>query len=789
MTLKRAVFLLGFVLLLAVAPIAYQIDRAAQSLPQMDGEIQLPGLREPATIRFDARGIAEIQAASRLDAYRLLGFLHARDRLFQMDLLRRRMTGRLAEVLGQPAAAADRRQRLYGFDRVALQAVARLPAHQRAVLDAYTAGVNAVIDTAREFPPEFRLLHYRPARWAPADSLLIGASMFQTLTDTEAEERMLTLMQACLPAAVAGFLTPDTDAFDRTLAGGERSRRPERSVPTEAIAALLADPRRQSQQVSAVGTDDFTLGSNNWTVSGSKTADGCAILADDMHLPLGVPNLWYRAHLRYANHRLDGLTIPGLPLLVAGGNGHVAWGFTNLNADVLDLIRLETHPDHPEAYRTPEGWQPFDVATEALEIRDAPAEQLTIRRTLWGPVPERPLLGAPVALRWTALDPAAINLELLDIDRAETLDAAMRLFNRFGAPPQNVVLADERGQIAWTLTGLLPERRGFDGATSQNWAATGAGWSGYLAPASLPRLLNPPEGYIATANNRTVGGDYPHSLGHNPANGYRAFRIRQRLAEQPRLDERDLHSLQLDMRGGFYEFYRLLALSLLPETASLSPEAREVRAAIAGWDGQLAPDSRGIALLVHWRSVLAQALIDPLVARCRQADPDFVYQWRQLDTPLQALIRQGLPQLASARGQPDWNAYLRAMLLDSARELKQRHRVDTLAQLPWRHVNAVRIQHPFSRAQPWAGSLLDMPTIPGACNSNCVKVLHERNGASERLVLSPNHPEAASLQMPGGQSGHPLSPHYRDQQADWADGQMSAFLPGPTQHQLHLLPP
>lgn len=789
MTLKRLLFLLGFAILLVVAPIAYQIDRAAQSLPLMEGEFVLPGLTAPAAVHFDALGIPVIETQNRADAYRVLGYLHARDRLFQMDMMRRKANGRLAAVLGEKALPTDRQQRVYQFQAAATAILQNLGAAERAILAAYTEGVNAVIGTSREFPPEFRFLHYRPEPWAMTDSLLAGSNMFQTLTDEEQDERMLTVMKSCLPAEVNAFLTPDTDEYTHTLLGGAGTRRPARPVPMDAIATLLGEPRTTLARSARIDADPPSLGSNNWAINGMKTADGRAIVADDMHLSLGVPNIWYRAHPRYAGLELSGVTLPGLPLVVIGSNRHVAWGFTNLNADVQDLVQLELHAEHPGEYLTPEGWRPMETSTETIEVRDGPSVTITLRHTQWGPVLERPLLGKPVALRWTARDPATVNLRLIDMDGADTLEKAMAILNRFGAPPQNVVLADDRGHIGWTFTGFLPQRQGLDAGISQSWANGAKGWQGYLAPEQLPHLVDPPEGYLATANNLTLGSDYPQVIGQNFANGYRAFRIRQRLAEKARLNEQDLHSIQLDTTSDFHEFYRRLALSLLtPARMAKEPELAEIAAVIRQWNGRLDPDSLGIALLARWRADLAKAVFAPLFDRCVKLDPDFSYRWRQQETPLRALLKQGLPALIAPEHAEGWNGFLLNALRESASALKREQGVRHLGELPWHRVNTLNIQHPFSRSLPLAGAFLDMPPVPGACNSFCVKVLHAQYGASERMVLSPNHAEEGILQMPGGQSGHPLSPHFRDQQRAWEEGSASPYLPGKTEHTLKLLP-
>lgn len=788
MLLKHKFYVLSFALLGLTAPVAYQIDRMAMSLPKLDGEIRIPGLSGPVTVEADAKAIPTVAASTREDAQRALGYLHARDRLFQMDLMRRKATGRLAEIFGEKALPVDLAQRVYDFQRTALAIAAHLPPDQQAALAAYAQGVNAYIANAPEFPPEFRVLRYRPEPWQAADSLLVALGMFQTLSDQETEERMLTTMARLLPPEVVAFLTPDTDEYTRPLLGGAGSHRPAQPVPAAAIARLLEASAGRPAPLAAVGPEPPDIGSNNWAVGGRKTADGRALVANDMHLPLGVPNVWYRARLRYGGVDIAGVTLPGAPPIVVGGNGHIAWGFTNIEGDFLDLVRLEINPANPDEYRTPEGWRRFETRQETLQVKDGPPVPVTLKSTLWGPVSPVPLLGDPVAIHWNALEPEAVNLGLIDMDRATTLEHAMALMNRAGSPPQNVVLADADGHIAWTYMGYYPKRVGLDGSVAESWAKPGIGWDGYIPPEQLPRLIDPPEGFIATANSRTLGKDYPYIIGHGFANGYRAYRIAEQLRAKPLWSEADLLGLQLDTTSGFYEFYRELALETLDEAALKSdPVLAEAKAAIQAWDGRLAPESLGIGLLVRWRLDLAQALFAPLVARCAAAEPGFAYRWREQETPLRAWLAGRVPDTLPER-RTDWHGFLLDNLKRSAASLLAEHPGAELAALPWGEINRVAIRHPFSRSFPAAGFLLDMPETAGACNSFCIKALNNGHGASERMAVSPNHPGDGILHIPGGQSGHPLSPHYRDQERAWAEGRPLPFLPGKTEHRLTLVP-
>ncbi|MDF9392892.1 MULTISPECIES: penicillin acylase family protein [Methylococcus] len=784
MKFKHILYLAGFGILALATYAGTRLEKAAASLPAAGGESVLPGLTRPATVEFDRLGIPRVTAANREDAMRVLGYLHARDRLFQMDLMRRKGAGRLAEIFGEQARAHDRAQRIYAFGRAAAAIVAALPESQRRALDAYVAGVNARMAEQTVLPPEMLVLGYTPEPWGADDSLLVGLNMFQTLNGHPDEERMLSVMAETLPPEVLAFLTPDVDAYTTVLAGGNGSRRPERPVPAAALAELLSETRHLTLG-AAVDADPLPAGSNNWAVAGTRTRDGRAIVANDMHLNLGVPNIWYRAELRYGEAVMSGVTLPGLPLLVAGSNGRIAWGFTNVDADVLDLVKLEMHAFEPDRYRTPEGWATLDTRTETLRVKDGADETLVLKSSRWGPVMAEPLLGVPVALRWTALEVQGVDLGLLDMDGAGDLDSAMAVMNRAGSPPQNVVLADRAGHIAWTLTGRFPLRRGFDGSVSRRWS-DGAAWDGFVPPERLPRVVDPAQGYLATANNRTLGRDYPYVIGHNYSNSYRAYRIGERLKQAQALTETELFGLQLDTRSEFFEFYRDLVLALTANADD--PALIEAHRAAKAWDGRMEADSRGIALLVRYRRNLARTIFSRLLARCNQADPGFVYAWREAETPLRALISSRLPGTVPDRS-GSWDAFLRGVLEQSVDELKNEFGAAALQDLAWGRVNRVAVRHPFSKNLPLASALLDMPAVDGAgCGGHCIRVLTPHQGASERLVVSPGHHDDGVLHMPAGQSGHPLSPHYRDQQDAWASGRPLPFEPGPAVETLRLRP-
>ncbi|BFU90196.1 MAG: peptidase [Nitrospira sp.] len=788
--MKRVVRPLIIVFLVLAAGVVYLVLMVRASLPVLDGQSDMPSLHEPVMVTSDAFGIPTITGRSREDASRALGYVTARDRLFQMDLLRRTAAGRLAEVFGETMRHTDLKQRTFGFSGTAGAIAARLPRDQRDVLEAFTEGVNDYLTQMKTPPFEFLLLGYEPERWRGEDSLLILLAMFQMLNGAEEEERMRTVMGQALPSEVATFLLPETDPYTEALLNGESHISARPPIPVRALTALRRPvDQMQVRRTAMVRVGRSGLGSNGWAVHGAKTVDGRAVLANDMHLDLAVPNIWYRVQLRYEQIEVTGVVVPGIPIVVAGANGFVAWGVTNVEGDFLDLVRLELNPADSNEYRTPDGWKRFADRREVITVKGAQDSVAEFKETIWGPVSQDPLLKGPVAVRWTALDPEAVDLGQLAMDRVRSVSEAIAVMNRAGGPANNIILVDSDGHIAWTYTGKIPVRQGFDGSVSVSWADGRAGWAGYVSPQAFPKISDPPSGYLVSANQRMLDASYPYVVGHSFANGYRAFRISQRLGPMTKIRERDLFELQLDSTSQFYEFYRRLAQEVLTDTViQQTPSLAKARHAFEAWNGRADADSRGFALVVHFRDVLSRSVLTPFLSSCRERDAQFSYDG-DLDTPLRELLTTQIPEL---NPDPDrfssWSEFLLNAVDQTVRELEEEHPSVSLTELTWGQLNRVRIEHPLAGALPGLGYILNMPDEPASGCGQCVRVMQDGLGASQRLVVSPGRQGDGILHMPGGQSGHPFSPHYRDQQHYWSDGLPLPFLAGTPVHTLTLVP-
>jgi penicillin amidase len=756
------------------------------SLPDNGGARRLPGLSAPAEAVWDGKGIPRLSAKTREDAFQVLGFVTARDRLFQMDLMRRHAGGRLAEILGEGLVEADRFHRVMGLETVARAVLARLPENQRAVLAAYAAGVNQALAELPVLPPECLLLGYRPEPWRPEDSLLVVLGMHENLGWKGDMERTATVLEAALSPAARTFFMPPMDRYTHALMQGEGVPYQPLAVPRDALAAALKQAGGQAQAVR-VADAGLAGGSNAWVVGPGKTRDGRALLANDMHLALNAPNIWYRAELRYPGGELSGFTLPGVPLLIAGSNGRVAWGFTSIDGDHADLVSLEVDPADPGRYRTPAGYARFGQRRETIQVRGGPAQTVEVATTVWGPVLERPLLGRRVAARWTALDPESTDLTFLDLDRVATVDEALSLFNRAGSPPLNALAADASGNIGWTYAGRIPRRYGLDGAVSQSWADGKRGWDGYVPPEAFPRRVNPPSGFIVNANQRMVDGRYPYPLGSFFENGYRAYRIGERLGPMQNLTERDLLDVQLDSRTEFYRYYQQLALSLLE--SGTGPAGLDLQRQLARWDGRAETESLGFAVLAEFRKLLLGRVLGAYLAACRGLEPDFSFEGYAADEPLRQILHEKPPELLpDGKRHADWDGFLRTLLLEAAGNVSQRYPKAPAEGVAWGRANRVSIAHPFSAGFPALRDWLDMPAEPLPGCDHCVRWSGEGGGATERLVVSPGHEIEGIFEMPTGQSGHPLSAHYRDQQADWVEGKAAPFLAGPPRQRMAFLP-
>ena len=774
------------VLLLAALTLAIGLLRA--SLPRLEGASGEPGLTSVVRITRDSRGVPTIEAANRLDLAYATGFVHAQDRYFEMDLSRRLAAGELAELFGKVALEQDRKARLFRFRSVAREVIAQATAAERAVIEAYARGVNAGLAGLAGRPWEYWVLGQPPLPWRPEDTVLVEHAMWWDLQANGLRREILRQeINARLggPECGAGwkcglsFLYPAGTSWDAPASAAAVA-----AAQAPVPAAEVLDVRNGSAAATvpeSVPRASAAAGSNSWAVAGRLTATGAALIANDMHLGQRVPPVWYHARLRIVSDAaaaaldLNGVTLPGAPLLVAGSNAHIAWGFTNSYGSWLGVTKV------------PCGTIALSVVREEIRVHGQPADVLEVKSA-----PAGVLLRADEAQHscwfgsWLAQQAAATNLGLLALERATSVAEALALAPAVGIPHQNVVIGDAQGHIGWTIYGRIPEDTG---ATR---ARGGAPWT---TTADHPRIVDPPLGRIWTANARVaaddhqlqlIGGDVA-TLGAEYDLGARAGQIRDDLlALQGKVTPADMLRIQLDDRAVFLARWRTLLLGVLDTEALRDhPRRAQVRQLIASWNARASVDSVGYRLVRAYHDRTQQAVWDMLLAGLHLPAEQEAAPPAQFEGPLWQLVT-AQPLHLLAKTYPGWPEFLRAQVDATIAELGAS--CPELAHCAWGAHNMVRIRHPLSRALPWLASFLDMPTVELPGDHDMPRVQDGAFGASERFAVSPGHEQQGYIHLPGGQSGHPLSPYYRAGFGQWALGTPLPFLPGPAEHTLILTP-
>ncbi|GIX38887.1 MAG: penicillin acylase [Silanimonas sp.] len=789
--LLRGFFALTTLLLLALLVLWWLLRG---SLPTLEGELALPGLSAPVSVERDAHGRVTVSASNELDMARALGFVHGQERFFEMDLARRVAAGELAALFGARALPVDRKNRLHRLRARTEAALPDIAGERLPLLSAYTEGVNAGLASLRVRPWPYLLLRQRPEVWTEVDSALTGYAMFFDLQDeTNSRELALWRLREAVPAPLAALLLRDGTAWDAPLFGEARG---DAMLPPPEVLDLRTLPHPENGKPVAAA-EPAAPGSNNFAAGASATADGRAIVAGDMHLGLRAPSLWYPVRLRYADPaapggRVDasGVSLPGVPGIIAGSTGRVAWTFTNSYGDWLDFFRVDFTDTTRRRYRTPEGEEAVVVHEERLAVAGGEAETLVVRETRWGPILHEQADGSALALRWTAQLPGSLDFGLLDLVRADGLDAALEVGRRAGVPAQNMLVADHAGRIAWRLVGRIPVRVGGCDPTAPLRPLEGCDWAGWHpADAALqPELVDPPSGRLWTANARVVDGDLLTLIGDaGYALGARQKQIAEAMLATAPLDEPALLALQLDDRAIFLERWN----HLLREVAARLPgeSGREVATAAADWDGHASVGSAGYRLTRAFRLEVLARVRDGLLGPAKVAlgERFLLPDLPQLEGVLWPLVEQRPAHLLPPRFKT-WDALLAEAAEAAAKGLREQH-PGPLSERTWGEANTAAICHPLASALP--GPLrrwLCMPAEPLPGDAQMPRVQAPAFGASQRLVVSPGHETDGVFQLPGGQAGHPLSPYWGAGHADWVQGRPAPFLPGPAQRRLELRP-
>jgi penicillin G amidase len=760
----------GLVLLLALA--GGGLWYVSSSLPQVSGPISVEGIRGVVTIARDADGVPLITAENDEDAAFGLGFVHAQDRLFQMEMMRREGAGRLAEIFGEKALPIDRQMRVLGLYRAAEEELPLLAAPVRRQLDAYAAGVNAYL-AARggALPPEFLLLRFAPERWRPADSLIWGKLMDLELAgDYRGELERARLLSTLSPAEL-DFLYPQypKDAPTTLAALAPLYRR----LPLDRLHAALP-PR------SLLGP---VYESNNWVVDGAHSESGKPLVANDPHLGFGAPGVWYLARLKTPGHEIAGATVPGLPFVVVGHNNHIAWGFTNTASDVEDLFVEKLDPADPHRYLTPDGSRPFATRQETIDVRGAAPVALTVRMTRHGPVLSDALPagvakpGYVLALATPFLTFGDRTAEALwKIDRAENWQEFRDAMRDWVAPQQNIVFGDDSGTIGFIAPGRVPIRKAGDGWLPMPGWTGEYDWQGFIPFDRLPQATNPPSGHFVSANNKIVPDSYPYFLSRAWDLPDRAERITALLARTPRQSPRSSAAIQADTLS-------LAARRLVPLMTRIAPADATARAAIGRlrrWDFRMDADKVAPLVFTAWLRAFARNV--------------FIAHLGALGAGIWGLR----PQVMAAvlRAHPEWcgapnervencGPLLAKSLGEALAGLRRSYGPD-MARWQWGRAHVAVFANPVFGRIPLLRRWIDIrvPTSGGFDTVNrgsttirdAAHPYEQRFGAGLRIITDLADPAGSRMIAVPGQSGNPLSPHFADLVGLWRN--FAYLVPG-----------
>jgi penicillin G amidase len=766
----------------------------SEALPQLDGQLRLPGLTAPVTVRRDHHGIPHIEAASLDDLFEAQGYVTAQDRLWQMDMARRMAAGEGAELLGSKLVEHDRVQRVLGIRANAERLTTTLSERDRRYYEDYARGVNAFIDQhQQDLSPEFRLLGYRPKPWQPVDSLLVVMSMNQMLDEDWDIKISRERVTARLGPTLAAALYPTGSWRDHppTQVAPDLTAPQENipDVPLDETQTKLRDTGndllhlRELLHGARTGCDGCTPGSNEWVISGAHTASGKPMLSNDMHLSHGIPNIWYQGDLKAGAFHVAGVTVPGIPYIVAGHNEHVAWGFTALYGDMQDIYVEQVNAQ--DEYKAADGWHPVERMRETIHVRFGKDVVVDTERTGHGPVitPLLPNEKRVLALRWSAYDAKSAGIPLFDVDAAANWEEFRAAMSRWWGPSQNVVYADDQGHIGYQAVGFIPYRP--QGISGVPIADENHEWQGFVPFDQLPSTLDPANGVIATANARITPDGYPFQLTLGWADPYRNERIWKWLAGKEKLTPPDMLRLQTDVYSEVdQELAQRFAYAI---DHAKSPGTRLQQAAdlMRSWNGVLEVDSAPAAIVAA-----AKNAFWPLLLRPRIGEDWKLYEW-----PESGFAREELVMHAPAGWLPRSYGTWDDFLADVVRQgLEEAHAPADLARWRYGMAHTVELEHPLYGMLPWFKGWTGTGAQPQSGDTTTVKQSGHTFGPSQRFTIDWSNAGDATENIVMGESGDPLSGYYRDQWPYWYGGTTfvlpfsDAAVAAQTSHTLQLVP-
>lgn len=736
----------------------YYIDR---SLPVTSGTIKLKGLSKEVTIIRDEDGVPHIQAQNEKDLYMAQGYVQAQDRLFQMDLSRRQASGRLSEVVGEKAVDRDKFFRTFGLRRAAEVSFTAYPDEAKQLLEWYAEGVNAYMEEAKDggrLPIEFTLLGYKPEKWTPIDSLTIGKYMAFDLGGHWQGQafRYWALDNLSKEKAYDLFPTYPKDA------------------PT--ILSDIGESQVDFKQsfAAAVIPPEFN-GSNNWVVSGEKTKSGKPLLADDPHLSLGTPSIWYQMQLESPEVNVSGVIFAGIPGIILGHNEQIAWGVTNTGPDVQDLYIEKRSEEDPNLFLYDGEWEKATIVQEPIKVKDGETIPYKVTITRHGPVisefAHQDEAKEVIAMRWTALDPSLELSAIININKAKNWDEFEEALEDFHVPTQNFVFASKDGTIAYKANGKIPIRKTGDGLLPVPGWDPDYDWQGFIPFDELPKVINPESGFVATANNKVVDDDYPYHISHHWAQPYRYMRISEYLEGKSDLTIADMKALQMDQKNlHAREFVPILTEDL--KTGSLTDEQKKAIEILNSWN-YLDDKNLAAPLIFHqWMNEISTGLFE------KDVPDDMMKLFEGRQSVVDELIRKAHKGEESQwfTDQEGYETFLAKSLASALSELEEAYG-SSMDEWEWGMYHRVYFEHPLSSASPILKKFLNErePVPVGGSRVTVEAASYNEegivnHGASWRFTIDTSDMENGYHIVGPGQAGHYKSEWYQDQIDAWVNG-------------------
>ncbi|WP_420236729.1 penicillin acylase family protein [Telmatobacter bradus] len=779
--------------LVAVAAVGYGTlalwlhAAASAALPQLDGEAMLAGLSTPVRVLRDGHGVPHIEAATQTDLFTAQGYVTAQDRLWQMDLMRRAAGGNLAEILGKSMLEHDKASRVLLFRPTAQRIYANLPADERQRVDAYARGVNFFIaQHANTLPAEFRLLGYRPEPWTGVDSISIGLLVVQML-DTHwptklAHEHVTNRLQ---DKSLLDDLYPVGSWRDRpptglphdanrplqpTLHPAGHDKNDEIDEDDEPAQAKLTFPAELLPGLKAVlnlpACSGCIPGSNNWVVSGQHTASGHPLLANDMHLGLTVPNIWYMADLQAPGYHAAGVSLPGMPYIIEGHNEHVAWGITALMGDAQDLY-IEKLDGKGNFQRNDASWQPLRVSHEVIKVRGSHAVLLDVQSTDHGPLlnPILPKEKRPLALKWTIYDAHLNSMPVYRVNTAANWQQFTAALADWCWPTLNIVYADDAGHIGYHAVGRIPihsaandlplplaaknrreEWGGFDAGSRQALL--------YVPFDSMPSSFDPPSGFLATANARVTTDSSKYPIAREWVEPYRVERIYKSLEGRDGLTPADMLAVQTDVYSEFDQEMGQRIAYAIDHSTNDDPRLHQAAKLLRAWDGRLSTDSAAASIITQTRMALWPMLLEPKLGKDWSS-----YEWGESNFAMEEIVMHAKAAWLPKKYK-NWDELLTAAVRLG---LQDGHAPSDLRR--WRYGNwhVVDLEHPLAKMLPLIGPTAGTGALPLSGDTTTVKQVGRAFGPSQRFTMDWSNVDGSTENIVLGQSGNPLSPHFRDQ--------------------------